>query len=58
VIYSAVATASNIALTLYLVQRWGVAGVIAATVIAYTLMICVPALVDVKLLIKRLQHAM
>jgi O-antigen/teichoic acid export membrane protein len=57
VIYSAVATASNIALTLYLVQRWGVAGVIAATVIAYTLMICVPALVDVKLLIKRLQHA-
>jgi O-antigen/teichoic acid export membrane protein len=56
-IYSAIATSSNIGLSIYLVQLWGVQGVIAATVISYAVFICVPVLIDVELLLKRLRHA-
>jgi O-antigen/teichoic acid export membrane protein len=56
-IYGALAAASNIALSIYLVQRWGVYGAIAATVIAYSIFVCGPTLVDAELLIRRLRGA-
>ena len=34
-IYGALAAGSNVALSIYLVPRWGASGAIAATVIAY-----------------------
>jgi O-antigen/teichoic acid export membrane protein len=55
-IYSALACALNIALTLIFVHRWGITGVIAGTVISYAIFICVPALVDVELLIRKLEQ--
>jgi O-antigen/teichoic acid export membrane protein len=57
VIYSTVATATNIFLSIYLAQRWGVDGVIAATVISYAFFICIPAYIDANRLLKRLGHA-
>ncbi len=48
--YSAVSAVVNVALSVYLVQRWGITGVIAATVISYALFICIPALIDEVLL--------
>jgi O-antigen/teichoic acid export membrane protein len=54
--YSAVSAVVNVALSVYLVQRWGITGVIAATVISYALFICIPALFDVSLLIKKLRR--
>jgi O-antigen/teichoic acid export membrane protein len=57
IVYSGLATVSNIVLSLYLVQRWGVSGVIAATVISYALWVCVPVYVDAEILLKRLRHA-
>ena len=54
IIYSAAAAALNIALTVTLVQSWGVHGVIAGTVISYALFICGPTYVDVSLLLKKL----
>jgi O-antigen/teichoic acid export membrane protein len=56
-IYSAFSTISNLALSIYLVQRWGVYGAIAATVISYAIFVCVPVYVDAEMLIKRLRHA-
>src|ERR1700712_110033 len=53
-IYSAIACVSNIALTITLVHRWGVTGVIAGTVISYVVFICIPTLIDVEFLIKKL----
>jgi O-antigen/teichoic acid export membrane protein len=55
--YSAIATVSNILLSLFLVQRWGVHGVIAATVISYAVFVCVPVYADVNALLKRLCYA-
>lgn len=56
-IYSFFATVSNLLLSIYLVGIWGVAGVIAATVISYAVFVCVPMLIDVEFLLKRLRHA-
>ncbi len=58
VVYSAVSAAVNIALSIYLVQHWGVSGAIAATVLAYLVFICAPTAVDVTLLLRRLARAL
>lgn len=55
-IYSAVSTVSNIVLSIVLVQRWGVEGVIAATVISYVFFVCVPCYIDAERLLERLRH--
>jgi O-antigen/teichoic acid export membrane protein len=57
IVYGALSTASNIVLSIYLVQRWGVEGVIAATVIAYAIFVCGPTYVDSQRLLGRLRHA-
>lgn len=54
IIYSAMAASLNIVLTITLVQRWGVHGVIASTVISYALFICGPTYIDVSLLLRKL----
>lgn len=56
-VYSALATALNLALSIHLVQTWGVEGVIAATVISYAIFVCIPILVDAELLMARLRRA-
>ena len=56
-VYAAMATALNLALSIYLVQSWGVVGVIAATVVSYVVFICGPSFVDVELLLGRLRRA-
>lgn len=56
-IYSFFATVSNLALSIYLVDTWGVTGVIAATVISYAAFVCLPILIDAELLLKKLRHA-
>lgn len=55
--YSALAAVANIGLSITLVQRWGVTGVIAATVISYLLFICVPIAFDISFLLKKLRRA-
>ena len=57
IIYSAFSTVANIVLSIVLVQRWGVEGVIAATVISYSFFICVPCFLDAERLLGRLRHA-
>ena len=57
IIYSAFSTVANIVLSIILVQRWGVEGVIAATVISYSFFICVPCYLDAERLLGRLRHA-
>lgn len=57
IIYSGFATVSNLVLSIYLVQTWGVEGVIAATVISYAVFVCVPVVFDVERLLVRLEHA-
>ncbi len=57
IIYSSVATALNIVLTVTLVQTWGVDGVIAATVISYAVFICGPCYLDAVSLIRKLRSA-
>ena len=54
-VYSALATASNLVISIWLVGRWGVQGVIAGTVLSYAVFICVPTLIDVEMLLKRLR---
>lgn len=54
--YSAASCAINVVLSIYLVQRWGVTGAIAGTVIAYLLLVCLPISIDVGLLIRKLGH--
>ena len=56
-VYSALATASNLAASIYLVGTWGVQGVIAATVISYGVFICLPTLVDAEVLLRNLRRA-
>jgi O-antigen/teichoic acid export membrane protein len=58
VVYSAASTVANLTLSVYLVQRWGIDGVIAATVFAYLVFVCIPTSIDVSFLIKKLRHAM
>jgi O-antigen/teichoic acid export membrane protein len=55
-IYSAIATAANLALSIYLVHFWGVDGVIGATVISYGVFVCVPVLLDVIALLAKLSR--
>lgn len=57
IIYSAIATASNLLLSIMLVQTWGVSGVIAATVISYVVFICLPTFVDAEFLLRKLRRA-
>lgn len=57
IIYSAAAAISHVALSIYLVQLWGVAGVIAGTVIAYAIFVCGPVFIDAKVLLTRLWAA-
>lgn len=57
IIYSAFSTVCNLVLSIVLVRRWGVEGVIAATVISYAFFVCVPVYVDAERLLKRLRHA-
>jgi O-antigen/teichoic acid export membrane protein len=57
VVYSLVATIMNVALSILLVHRWGSPGVMAATVISYLVAICIPALIDAELLIRRREAA-
>jgi O-antigen/teichoic acid export membrane protein len=57
IIYSAFSTVSNIVLSIYLVQRWGVEGVIAATVLSYAFFVCGPVYIDAQRLLGRLRHA-
>jgi len=55
--FYATATATvNIGVTLALIGPWGITGVIAGTVIAYVLCDIVPALLDVRFLLRRLSH--
>lgn len=56
-VYSAVATVSNIVLSIYLVQHWGIEGVIAATVISYSVFVCLPIYFDSERLIRKLARA-
>jgi len=56
-IYSAFATVANLLLSVLLVGRVGVAGVIAATITAYLVFVCGPASVDVRFLLRRLEQA-
>jgi O-antigen/teichoic acid export membrane protein len=58
VIYSAVSAIINIALSIYLVGLWGITGVLAGKVISYMLFICVPASIDISLLLRKLRNAM
>ena len=56
-IYAAMATAVNLAISISLVRSWGASGVIAGTVISYLIFVCIPTSVDVTFLIKGLRHA-
>jgi O-antigen/teichoic acid export membrane protein len=55
-IYSTLAAVSNLALSLVLVTRVGVEGVIAATILAYLIFVCGPVSLDVRLLLRRLSR--
>ena len=57
IVYGAFSTVSNVVLSIYLVQRWGVEGVIAATVISYAIFVCGPTYIDSQHLLGRLRHA-
>ena len=57
-VYSGLATVVNLVLSIILVQRIGVEGVIGGTVAAYLVFVCGPALIDTRLLLRRLaRHA-
>jgi O-antigen/teichoic acid export membrane protein len=54
-IYGAIAAASNLFLSLTLVKIWGPEGVIAGTVIAYGIFVCIPVFIDSQMLLRRLR---
>jgi O-antigen/teichoic acid export membrane protein len=54
--YSSATVLVNLALALHLVKSWGSSGVIAATVIAYLIFMCVPIAWDASVLLKKLQR--
>jgi O-antigen/teichoic acid export membrane protein len=56
-VYSFIATIINLVLSVFLVQRWGASGVIAATVISYVVAICIPAYLDAEKLLKSPKRA-
>jgi O-antigen/teichoic acid export membrane protein len=53
-VYGTAVAVTNLFLSVFLIQRWGVSGAIAGTVLAYVLFNCGPTILDVSLLIKRL----
>jgi O-antigen/teichoic acid export membrane protein len=55
IMYSATAAVSNLVLSIYLVQRWGVVGVIAATVMSYMVFVCAQVYIDARHLLARLR---
>lgn len=55
VMYCSAAAVLNVGLSIFLVQRWGAVGVIAATVISYLVFICAPIYIDARLLLARLR---
>lgn len=57
ILYSGIATVTNLALSIYLVQRWGVEGPSAAAVVSYAAIICIPVYADANSLIRKLSHA-
>lgn len=57
IIYAAFSTISNIVLSIYLVQIWGVEGVVAATVISYALFVCGPTYFDAQYLLRKLRNS-
>jgi O-antigen/teichoic acid export membrane protein len=57
ILYSGIATACNLMLSIYLVTRWGVDGPIAAAVVSYAVIICVPIYADANYLIRKLSRA-
>jgi O-antigen/teichoic acid export membrane protein len=56
-IYSAFATVANLVLSILLVGRIGVEGVIAATILAYLVFVCGPVALDAKFLLRRLERS-
>jgi O-antigen/teichoic acid export membrane protein len=56
-VYSAVAAAVNIVLSIMLIKSWGVTGVIAGTVISYLIVVCGPTSIDTYVLLRRLRNA-
>ena len=56
IIYSAASTLSNIILSIYLVQQWGVVGVISATVMSYAVFVCGPTYIDVRHWLAKTPH--
>lgn len=52
-VYGACSMVANLALSIYLVQRWGVPGVIAATVISFGILVCAPSTIDAAWLLRR-----
>ena len=55
---SAVSAAVGIALSITLIQSWGVSGVIAGTVISYIIFVCFPIAIDALLLLRKLRNAL
>jgi O-antigen/teichoic acid export membrane protein len=58
VVYGALAAVTSVVLSIYLVEVWGITGVIAGTVISYIIFVCVPSSFDTLLLLRKLQNAM
>jgi O-antigen/teichoic acid export membrane protein len=56
-VYGTAVAVTNLFLSIFLIQRWGISGAIAGTVLAYVLFNCGPAILDVSLLLKRLTLA-
>jgi O-antigen/teichoic acid export membrane protein len=57
-VYSALAAALSIALSIMLIKLWGVSGVIAGTVISYLIFICLPCAIDTLFLLRKLRNAL
>jgi O-antigen/teichoic acid export membrane protein len=57
-VYSALAAAVGIVLSIVLIQSWGVSGVIAGTVISYIIFVCFPCAIDALLLLRKLRNAL
>ena len=54
IMYSVVSSVLNLVLSIALVRTWGATGVIAGTVVAYLIAVCLPCIIDAELLLKRL----
>jgi O-antigen/teichoic acid export membrane protein len=55
-VYSTISTASNLVLSVLMVTRFGPEGVIAATLLSYSLFVLGPILIDSSLLLRRLER--